>query len=933
MGDQDQGHACAAHDVKAMMSDLIGHVTDTDRKNGVVLRQMQERLDALGADAHSARKQVPHEFQPGFDRIQDGLSLLAERIAQSYFLRSESVAEPTSAHDRIGEITQALNERLAHPAPVALPVVPVGARSSLEQPDALRSSTPAQLRARGKAYAAHVDPFDVIESLPGNPVEPWEADQVEALSQAYSSEVSPPHSQPQAFEINAMPVKGSLTDDDIHRIDTRLAKVAERLEASIAKANPDGALLQLTRQLAEIERGLGHALDGLATKTDVATLTQLEMQITDLRRQFDKTHAQLVRIDDLEQQLASVSQQTSRDTLQALLASSQPAPAPSTARTDVDFHTIAIAAAEAAASRVATATANTADRQPDIHGLLSTFIAERRQEDEQTASTLDTLQQAMLRLLDRMEGGDVPQGHSDDHDDEQGHARRQTASYADMPDAVFHQQVHAPFEALISPIQTHERAPVAHHSAPTNEIEPTSEPLDYLAQQRAKMQASVQRAAAAQREKTQNPSKSDPRKGKAPAVSRRLMVSGLALIVSVGALSAGAVVMSWPRTDAALVAAPTLDAAGIKRPDQAGDTPQATPSKMSASGRAAAQSRLIEAQREARLNGGAETPSVSRSAPMPETVTDDLDQGQGQNVPEVDRVPDGNPMRSDLARGQMALPSPMTGILVQKSASSDSNLATNVSVSSEEAIGSMGAHGRTAASASVATGQSGNTSLELPPATVGPLSLRVAAAQGDLSAQFEVASRLAEGKGTDQNLKEAVRWYQRSATQGFAQAQYRLGTLYERGLGVKADAARARSWYQRAAEQGNVKAMHNLAVLAAGHSSQSPDYASAAKWFSQAAGYGLADSQFNLAVLTESGLGVEKDMVQAAMWFTLAARAGDKEATRRRDLMKSKMDKSDLAAADHLVRTWQPMVPAKLANDPHAAGEAWKSRQAVSSEN
>ncbi len=108
--------------------------------------------------------------------------------------------------------------------------------------------------------------------------------------------------------------------------------------------------------------------------------------------------------------------------------------------------------------------------------------------------------------------------------------------------------------------------------------------------------------------------------------------------------------------------------------------------------------------------------------------------------------------------------------------------------------------------------------LDLPPLTVGPQSLRLAAADGNAAAEFEVATRIAEGKGTTQDPKEALRWYQRSASRGFVQAQYRVGTFYERGLAVERDLPRAMVWYQRAAEQGNVKAMHNLAVLSAGAS-------------------------------------------------------------------------------------------------------------------
>jgi localization factor PodJL len=216
--------------------------------------------------------------------------------------------------------------------------------------------------------------------------------------------------------------------------------------------------------------------------------------------------------------------------------------------------------------------------------------------------------------------------------------------------------------------------------------------------------------------------------------------------------------------------------------------------------------------------------------------------------------------------------------------------------------------------------------LSLPPATVGPLSLRLAAANGDPSAAFEVGARLAEGKGTTQNFQEAMNWYQKSAAQGFAQAQYRLGTLYERGLGTKADLARAQMWYQRAAEQGNVKAMHNLAVLSAGRSG-SPDYTTAARWFQSAADYGLSDSQYNLAVLFENGLGVTHDPVQAYKWYALAGRGGDAESVRRRDALKSQMTADQRLRGDEAVATFDPKRTAVLINDARAAGEDWKKRQ------
>ena len=214
--------------------------------------------------------------------------------------------------------------------------------------------------------------------------------------------------------------------------------------------------------------------------------------------------------------------------------------------------------------------------------------------------------------------------------------------------------------------------------------------------------------------------------------------------------------------------------------------------------------------------------------------------------------------------------------------------------------------------------------LDLPVATVGPLSLRLAAAKGDPSAEFEVGARLAEGNGTPQSYKEAAKWYTRSADRGFAPAQYRLGALYERGLGLKPDRSLAAAWYRRAADQGNVKAMHNLAVLSANQTDQSPDYTTAAEWFEQAANRGLADSEFNLAILYENGLGVKRDLKQAFMWISLAAQNKDADAVRRRDILRGKLTADEIRAAEQMIAVWKPIPVDRAVNDPRVAGEEWK---------
>jgi localization factor PodJL len=212
----------------------------------------------------------------------------------------------------------------------------------------------------------------------------------------------------------------------------------------------------------------------------------------------------------------------------------------------------------------------------------------------------------------------------------------------------------------------------------------------------------------------------------------------------------------------------------------------------------------------------------------------------------------------------------------------------------------------------------------LPPALIGPLSLRLAAANGDASAEFQVGSRFADGKGIKQDFDAALKWYRRSAGRGFALAQYRLGTLYERGLGVAKDSHRARVWYERAARQDNIKAMHNLAVLAAGSGSGKPDYDTAARWFAEAAERGLADSQFNLAILYQNGLGVPMDESLAYKWFSLAASSGDKEAAKRQQELAGKLGKAKAGKMERELRGWMRKPSSQIANDPHFAGQAWQ---------
>jgi localization factor PodJL len=205
------------------------------------------------------------------------------------------------------------------------------------------------------------------------------------------------------------------------------------------------------------------------------------------------------------------------------------------------------------------------------------------------------------------------------------------------------------------------------------------------------------------------------------------------------------------------------------------------------------------------------------------------------------------------------------------------------------------------------------------------MALATLAANGDPAAQFELASRYADGRDIARDFKLAVLWFEKAAQQGLAPAQYRLGTLYEKGLGVERNTTLARDFYQRAANAGNVRAMHNLAVMLAEGGDGKPDYAAAAIWFRKAAELGVRDSQYNLAILYARGLGVDVSLVQSYLWFSAAAAQGDVDAAKKRDEVAARLGARDLEAAKALAAGFRAKTPVPAANDVATPPGGWRA--------
>ena len=956
--------------LKGLLSSIVDQLSDADRRHTDALQHMQEKLALMGKDATTMRHRIPDQFAPAFERIESGVAELAHRISES------------SSHSSVmsdADMTSALSISYG-----MAPVTPARfAHQHGESPKALRSAehgfvaTPRQTN--------NDDAFDVIESsLPDADGNPWQNDAADVLKTLYASNgedfrlTDEPHPTTPSLSVSDL-----ATTVDAAWLEMRFADIARRLDESIADIRPDQAFFALGQRLESVEQHISQALQDVAGRGDIDAIRIIESHIGEIANHLDHTSGQLSRLDMIETQLHEIAERLAGSQSASMdMASDGMRPL------NADVHAVAHAAVEQAMRRFADIVpAAPAPGNEDMRHLMQTFMSESRQGEETTNALLDTLQQAMIRLLDRVDAME---------DAQHNHTAYPYAGPLDTPRENLHFNAEPPssaaLNAAVAAVASAQPAPspgpdfymndyAARPSATADEQSAPAQPMrgpdkirqDFIADaRRAKLRLAAADDAgdiavahtvagdspsldtAASRPvapgKSSRRSKVSSKKSAQPTSARRLVAMAVGAMAVVGGL--------WVALDAGnsqpMIATPAVATA----PDGVSDAGSSAAPQTDSSATPGSAVKLTDVPVEGTAAGSGETPPAlndSRNEPdsmvVPEgtrgeIVPDSVTVGQTQ-VPMLGIAVDSQiPMSAgEMERAQRRQSmAAMSSKLGRAAASLNNGISTPISLVPSEAEYAAAVPNGSAALASpkappsqgaasifsdrqtsaLTGGAAQSAALDLPPAVVGPLSLRLAAANGDPSAEFDVGARLAEGKGGLPNYKEAAKWYQRSADRGFAQSQYRLGTLYERGLGLKADPARAQSWYQRAAELGNTKAMHNLAVLSANQNQGSPDYATAARWFTQAAERGLSDSQFNLAVLHENGLGVPADLQQAYKWLSLAARGGDKEAVRRRDILRGKLTADDLNKAEDLLRAWKPKATDALTNDARTAGDAWK---------
>lgn len=997
---QAPAFSCGASDLKVILGAIADHIADADRRHSEALGAMQQRLAELGSQAKGMRAELPAEMQPALDRIEAGMAELSDKLASPDHsagdhvdphapspyalaahaeppaaLRSVAAGEQLASFTRRDEVARAA----VKPAVDTFDVVSFDENGGEEEPwDA------ASAEALTKLYESHA--LEMLgQGADGKDARSEDAGDVAPAAPAASARAAAAADAPPAVD-TAVAALSAAHEPGAHRepsssgdhlwLEQRFAEIALKLDSSLSAFNPDAGFGDLSSKFTRLEEQLTSVLADTPSRADLNSLKAIETQVEDLTHQLDTVHAHFSRLDSIEAELRTLSDRISEESLERMFERAAPRSdeeqlprletalqqiserlseerlaklavrqAPAAVDTDTIARQVAAVLAPQLSSRFTSANSGDAERIDELHHLLTGFINERRHGDEQTTTMLDTMQQAMIRLLDRMDaletGGasstaaleaelNRPEPFTDTLDDEPMPQARRRSDMPQASDEPIVERHHLPpslpaeraalelramqpameMEPAPAPVPTRPSRPelVVDQDKPAKPAPSTRE--DFIASARRAARQAAQSPVEQETEETRDqeaPLAADPvvapaKRAAAKAAGGRrapsMLTIGLACLIVAGA--------------SFMVAKPYLTSA--HNPPAGGATPVEAPQPASAQPKAP---KPVEAEdgdeiidkspsRTSPDRGPPMTPPKRSSTTGPSSVGDSSPFDPGNGSISVGSLVDGN--GNILSQRDL-------GIVGTATAARQQDLSRQMPV-----------HPAALAPLSGVGEDSARSTPEMPPATIGPNSLRQAAMKGDPSAEFEIGARFAEGKGVAQDLKQAVSWYQRSASRGFAPAQYRYASMLERGLGVKADLAKASVWYQRAAEQGIVKAMHNLAVLSSGRDGVPADYALAMKWFTSASEYGLVDSQFNLAIMHENGLGVEKDNREAYKWFSLAARAGDAEASKRRDVVKAKLSASELREADAQIESWRAKMADNSINDARQAGEAWKQR-------
>jgi localization factor PodJL len=261
--------------------------------------------------------------------------------------------------------------------------------------------------------------------------------------------------EPAAIAAEVAALQAKALEGERQWLEQQLAGFAGRLEQSVAgigKAQPADTL---DARFNLLESNLAKALDGAARNADFAGLKSIETQVEDLAAQLVAVQTHFSRLDTIELELKALADRMTSEGFAQIIASSAPKAPDSEAiagavasRVAQEMprieRTLQSIASQLSTDRIAGLIAQSRPSAPagviaklvadqvaqhlphapagagslpqidELREMIQSLTDERRHGEEQTSTMLDTMQQAMIRLLDRMDA--IEQAQFAEHD-------------------------------------------------------------------------------------------------------------------------------------------------------------------------------------------------------------------------------------------------------------------------------------------------------------------------------------------------------------------------------------------------------------------------------------------------------------------------------------------------------------------------------------
>lgn len=183
------------------------------------------------------------------------------------------------------------------------------------------------------------------------------------------------------------------------------------------------------------------------------------------------------------------------------------------------------------------------------------------------------------------------------------------------------------------------------------------------------------------------------------------------------------------------------------------------------------------------------------------------------------------------------------------------------------------------------------------------------AEEGDARVQYSLAlvyTKLGTTEVDDNtNLtakEQALNWYLLAAEQGVIMAQYDLAVMYHTGRGAVQDYSKAIKWYKEASIKGYSMARGNLGLMYIYGTGVKKNYKEGLKWLRFAAEGGNSIAQEKLGELYYEGQGVEKNKFLSHIWLNIAVHQGLKLEMRNEDKLMKNMSVTDIEKVEELTR-------------------------------